>query len=368
MKHNSWAEIDLQAIKNNYINVRKRIGEEKRIMAVVKANAYGHGVINVAKMLAEEQVSYFAVANLLEAIELRQEGIKTPILVLGWTDPEDIDYACEYDITLTIFQKQWAEQIKPNTDKPLNIHIKLDTGMNRIGVKTEKELKDLLNVLKNKNNVIIEGVFSHLATADEVDKTYLYEQREKFKNLVEVVKKEVPTLSYIHLGNSAYTIRELEKYTNMTRLGIVLYGLTPSVEISNEIPFKLQPAFSLKSKLIHIKKIKKGETVGYGRVFKAEQDMWVGTVPIGYADGLPRSYAEKGYFLVGGVERKILKKICMDQTMIEVDEHAKIGEEVIIVGKQNNQELNAEEFAEKINTINYEVPCLFGSRIKRIVK
>ncbi|MEC0253185.1 alanine racemase [Bacillus halotolerans] len=359
----TWAEIDLSAIKENVSNMKKHIGEHVHLMAVVKANAYGHGDAEVAKAALESGASCLAVAILDEAISLRQRGLKAPILVLGAVPPEYAKIAAEYDVTLTGYSVEWLQEAARHLKKAsLHFHLKVDTGMNRLGVKTEEEIHHVMKILERNPGLKCKGVFTHFATADEKQRDYFLMQFERFKELIAPLplKKLM-----VHCANSAAGLRLKKGFFNAVRFGIGMYGLRPSAEITDEIPFKLRPAFTLHSTLSHVKKVHKGESVSYGAEYTAEKDTWIGTVPVGYADGWLRQL--KGTeILVKGKRLKIAGRICMDQFMVELDKEYPPGSKVTLIGCQGDEYISMDEVAGRLETINYEVACTISSRVPRM--
>ncbi|MCM3694658.1 alanine racemase [Neobacillus niacini] len=362
----TWAEVDLDYILANVTSVKKLLPPNVEIIAVVKANAYGHGDFKVAESALKAGATYLAVAFMDEAIALRNKGVLAPILVLGATRPEDAPLAVKYKITLTVFQLEWitAAQSYLPVDKVLPVHIKLDTGMGRIGIRTKEDLAQVVETISGDERLAIEGVFTHFATADEIDHTYLDKQLALFHDLLSVMKEQP---KYIHCSNSAAALRFTKANFNAVRLGIAMYGLTPSPEIENELPFPLQEAFSLRSRLVHVKKLVKGDKVSYGATYEAEDEEWIGTIPIGYADGWIRRLQGQEV-LVEGKRVPIVGRICMDQCMVKLPHEVPVGTTVTLIGNQNNEFISVNEIAEKLETINYEVPCIISTRVPRLYK
>jgi len=362
----TWAEIDLDCITENVISVKKQLPQEVNIIAVVKANAYGHGDVQVAKTALAAGAVYLAVAFMDEAIALRNKGINAPILVLGATRPEDIRMAARLSITLTVFQKEWFEEAQKHllADERVSLHIKVDTGMGRLGVRNSKELKVVEQMILEDERFQLEGIYTHFATADELDDTYFQEQLALFETIISALTKRP---KYIHSSNSAAAIRFPKAYFNAVRLGIAMYGLTPSIEIEKEIPFPLKEAFSLKSRLVHVKKLQKGDKVSYGATYESDQEEWIGTIPIGYADGWIRKLQGQEV-LVGGRRSMIVGRICMDQCMVRLPSYMPIGTTVTLIGRQEDRFISVNEIAAKLDTINYEVPCIIANRVPRLYK
>ncbi|WP_235822732.1 alanine racemase [Cytobacillus massiliigabonensis] len=360
----TWAEINLDHISYNIEEMRRHIGDDVKVFAVVKANAYGHGDEEVAREALNSGVSYLAVAFLDEALALRNKGISAPILVLGISRPEDVRIAAENQISLTVFQQQWLREAKEllPSDVRLAIHVKLDTGMGRLGVRNRDELKGLETLIKKDPRFNIEGVYTHFATADELDFTYFERQMERFKEMVSWFEARP---EFIHTGNSAAALIHPESHHNAVRMGISMYGLTPSPEIEPVLPFRLKPAFSLHTKLVHVKKISKGERISYGATYEGAEDEWIGTLPIGYADGWIRKLQGQEV-LVEGQRVPIVGRICMDQCMVRLPRELPIGTVVTLIGRQGESYISVNEVAEKLQTINYEITCMAAARIPRV--
>lgn len=362
----TWAEVDLDCIAENVAHVKKHLPDKVELFAVVKANAYGHGDVQVANTALEAGASYLAVAFMDEAIALREKGITAPILVLGATRPQDVDMAAKFRITLTLFQKEWLEEASHHlkTSDRLKVHIKVDSGMGRLGVRSSEELQVIEHMLSAKKQFELEGIFTHFATADEADHAYFDQQLERFERMLRALSKRP---KYIHSGNSATVLRYPKAYFNAVRVGIVMYGLTPSLEMEREIPFLLKEAFSLKSRLVYVKRLRKGDKVSYGATYESGGDEWLGTIPIGYADGWIRRLQGQEV-LVGGKRAEIVGRICMDQCMVRLPEYVPSGTEVTLIGEQGGEFISVNEIAAKLDTINYEVPCIITGRVPRLYK
>ncbi|OIJ14586.1 alanine racemase [Anaerobacillus arseniciselenatis] len=364
----TWVEIDLDAIEINVKNIKKALPEDVKVMAAVKANGYGHGAVHVAKTALDAGAHYLGVAILDEAIALRKQGINAPILVLGWVRPSDINFAAQNNIALTIFQEEWLKEAKQylQSDLICSFHLKIDTGMGRIGIRSKNEGKAVIDCIKNDQQFVLEGVYTHFATADEKGLDYFHMQYNRFLDMLEWLKDNDVEVPYIHCGNSAATIRFPSKMFTMARVGISMYGLTPSKEIEDEIPFSLKQAFSLKSKIIHVKEISSNEGISYGATYKAEGQEWIATIPVGYADGWLRQNSNNGYVLVDGQRAPIVGRVCMDQMMVKLDKKVAIGTEATLIGKQNGEMISVDEVATRLGTINYEIPCMISYRVPRV--
>lgn len=354
------AVIDLKAIQNNIKKFRKHIGDKPEIWGVVKANAYGHGSIPVSQAI-HELVDGFCVSNLDEAIELRQNLMTKPILVLSGIVPENVDIAASLNITLAAPSLEWLKLIvKEKIDfSLLKIHIAVDSGMGRIGVRDALEANSMI-ALADEYKIQFEGIFTHFATADEEDETKFNQQKEKFDEIVSTLSRRP---RYVHSTNTASALWHTEQVQDIERLGVSMYGLNPSGNTLS-LPFELEAAFSLKSELTHVKKIFPGDTLGYGATYQAETETWIGTVSIGYADGWTRDM--QGFkVLVDGKFCEIVGRVSMDQMMIKLDQSYPLGTTVTLIGKDGKNEITAQDIAEWRHTINYEVLCLFSDRIHR---
>ncbi|MDF2608394.1 MAG: alrA [Bacillales bacterium] len=363
---NTYAEINLDNIKYNIQSISQIIGANKEIMAIVKANAYGHGALEVAITALKSGATMLGVALLDEAINLRLNGIVCPILVMGYVDPSYANVASNMDISITAVDLTWIKKLdNERLDSRVKVHVKVDTGMNRLGIKSIVELKRLIEVLQQNPNIVLEGVFTHFATADELDRKLYQKQKELFKLYLIELKDNRVDVRYTHNSNSAGSIRYPDDVYNICRIGISMYGLTPSVEIIKDIPFELRSVMSLHSIISSVKKVGIGDSVSYGATYKLERDEWIGTIPIGYADGWRRDL-QGHYVLVDGNRCEIIGRVCMDQIMIRLPHEVQVGTKVTLIGQQGNEKITADEIAQYIGTINYEVTCMISSRVPRI--
>lgn len=362
----TWAEVDLDGVSENVTAVKKLLPADVEIIAVVKANAYGHGDVRISETVLKAGATYLAVAFMDEAIALRNKGIAAPILVLGATRAADVRIAARLKITLTVFRLDWVKEATKvlGEDESLSVHIKLDTGMGRIGIREPEELKEMEMLLGQDSRFDFEGIFTHFATADEPDQTYFEQQYDLFEKMLSILSK-MP--KYVHCSNSAAALRHSKAYFNAVRLGIAMYGLAPSPEMEQEITIPLKEAFSLRSRLIHVKKLHKGEKVSYGATYEAEEEEWIGTLPIGYADGWIRKLQGQEV-IVGGVRLPIVGRICMDQCMIRLPHQVSVGTVVTLIGEDNGSFISVNEIARKLETINYEIPCMIASRVPRLYR
>lgn len=368
-KTGTWAEINLENLEFNLLSIKQHIDKTTKVCGVVKANAYGHGAVEIAKFLEEKGIDYLAVARIEEGLELRVNGIKKPILCMGALNN---DYLCEAiinNITITVFDVNTAILIN-KTAKELNsivkIHLKIDSGMNRLGFKPSKETVEDILYINSLSYIELEGIFTHFAKADEYDKSDTYKQLDSFKNIVSELESHGIQFKFKHVSNSASIIDLKELGFNMVRAGISLYGLYPSEEVCN---LSLKPVLKLRSRVTHSKIISKGDSVSYGYNFTAIKDTQIVTISIGYADGFPRVQkdgfvliCDNGVFKVGN----IVGNICMDQCMVTVEDRklVSINSEVFII--DNIPGITPEDIAKRINTINYEILCMISRRVSRL--
>ncbi|OON95949.1 MAG: alanine racemase [Candidatus Epulonipiscium fishelsonii] len=363
------AEIDTQAIRHNYKQIRKIISDKVEIMGIVKADGYGHGAIEIAKILQEEGVNRLAVAISKEAEELRQAGINLPILVLGYTQKDEIEKLIINNLTQTVFSYDIAKYINTQAKKfstKVNIHIKIDTGMGRIGFLPNNDSIEEIKKISKLEYLNLEGMFTHFSTSDEEDTTYTKEQWSIFKGFINELKNIGLEFPLLHASNSAATIAHRYAHLDIVRPGLILYGYYPSEYLNNGF-INLKPAMCLKTQVVHIKELYKGSFIGYGKNYKVEKPMKIATIPIGYADGYSRKLANKGHVLINGEYAKIVGNICMDQFMVDVTgiNDVKLGDEVVVFGKQGEKNIFVEEIAMLTDTINYEIICMIGKRVPR---
>ncbi|AEV94552.1 alanine racemase [Pediococcus claussenii] len=358
--------VDGAAIRHNISEEISRLDNKSELFAVIKANGYGHGIRAVAKLAKQAGATGFCVALLDEALDLREAGFVEPILVLGITPVEHARLAAEKGISLTVGNLEWLQEAAQNylEDIQLKIHLGLDTGMGRIGFQTPSELTVADKfVNEHQEQFDFEGVFTHFATADEKDETYFKLQVGRFKEFMNALKKRP---KYVHVSNTATSLWHAACNGNMIRFGVGIYGMNPS---GREItpPYELQPAMSLVSDLSFVKKITAGRSISYGATYTAKNDEWIGTIPIGYADGYERRLTGF-HVLVDGNECEIVGRICMDQMMVRLPKEFPVGTTVVLAGRSGNQIITMTDIADYANTINYEITCGFTERIPREYK
>lgn len=362
----TYAELNLNALSDNIATYKGILPEKTKIIAVVKANAYGHGIVQISQKAIECGADMLAIAQPEEGELLRSNGITSPIVVMGGMLPEDMETIVEQDLIPFIYttsQLRMLENYAAKADKVAKFHLKIETGMNRIGILPGEDLEEFITVLDECKYVKLAAVCSHFANADELNKDYASQQ---YKNFVQGVKqvREGDHLPKVHIANSAAAASCDFSRLDYIRLGVSMYGLQ-SEEMEK---LELTPVMSLKTKVINIKTIKKGETVGYSRNYEAKDNVVVATLPIGYADGFRRSLGNKGEVLIRGKRAKVIGNVCMDHAMVDVTgiDDVQIGDEVVIIGKQNADEIKADEVAKWTDTIHYEIVTCIGQRVPRI--
>lgn len=363
------ANINLDAIRDNIKETRKIVKPDTKIMAVIKADGYGHGAVPIAKEI-DDLVDAFAVAIVEEGIELRKAGFQKPILILGYTAKEQIEEVIAYDITQTVFQYEMAKAMDEEAGrqgKTAKIHIKLDTGMGRIGFLPREESLEEIVKIKSLPHINLEGIFTHFACADMIDKASAYQQLREFLEFVEELEKLGIVFPIKHVSNSAGIMEMKNANLDMVRIGISLYGLYPSEEV-NPSNLCLEPAMEIKSHVSFVKELEAGHGIGYGSTFITNRHMKIATIPVGYGDGYPRALSNKGRVLIHGASAPIIGRICMDQFMVDVTEITDIkqGDEVTLVGRDGQENITVEELANMAYSFNYEFVCNVGKRIPRI--
>ena len=365
-----YLKIDLDAICDNTLEIMKKVGPETKVMAVVKADAYGHGAIEVTKALSEIGTYGFAVATVGEALALRRAGITKPILILDFVFPNQFETIIRNDIMLTVFQYNIANQLNEAAERmgtTAHIHIKIDTGMGRIGYIPDDESIDEICRIAQLPNIEIDGIFTHFACADMSDKTSMNRQYNIFTEFVGKLEKLGINIPIKHICNSAAIIDKDDGFMDMVRSGIVTYGLYPSEEVHKE-KLKIRPAMELHSLVINVKTIHEGDTVSYGSTYVAAKPTVIATIPVGYADGYPRLMSNKGEVIIHGKRAKIVGRVCMDQFMADVTNipEVSIGDAVTLIGKDGDECITCEEIGNISGRFNYEFLCCITRRVPRV--
>ncbi|MBQ8497211.1 MAG: alanine racemase [Clostridia bacterium] len=366
-----YAKIDLDAIAHNIALVKKKIPQETRLMLIIKADAYGHGAVPIAKCF-EQEADYFGVAEMDEALELRRAGILKPILILGYTSPHLFETALSNDITMTMFQSEAIHTLSETAvklGKTARVHFGVDTGMSRIGFRVTDEEAEKAALAAKLPNIMLEGIFSHFALADAFNKIPSMEQRALFDRFLTMLHEKDVDVPICHLNNSA-GILSFDRYYDMVREGIILYGLYPSEEVRAETAesFDFRPAMELVTHISHIKTLEAHHGISYGHTYVTDKDMRIATIPVGYADGYPRALSNKGTVLIHGKRCHILGRVCMDQMMVDITHipEAKIEDKVVLVGHDGDAFISAEEVADASYSFNYEFVCGIARRVPRI--
>lgn len=360
------AAIDLDAAEHNFNVTRSKLPENVKLLCVIKADAYGHGAVPLAKLF-EGRADFYGVACIEEAIELKKAGIKTPVLILGAVPKEFYSDIVKYDIRVPIFNLEDAKALSAEAirqSKTAPFHFCVDTGMSRIGFQVNKESADTCLEITKLPNIEAEGLFSHFATADEKDLSKAIAQRDKFKEFIKLLEERGINIPIKHINNSA-GIMNFDEYFDMCRMGIILYGLYPSHEVDENL-LKIKPVMEWRAHITHIKELEPGREISYGGTYKTGETRRIATIPVGYADGYPRCLSNKGKVLINGEFAPITGRVCMDQFMVDITGiDAKVGDTVVLVGKSGSKELSMEEVSESAYSFNYELPCRVARRVPR---
>ncbi|MDW7650747.1 MAG: alanine racemase [Bacillota bacterium] len=366
----AWAEVDLSAIAHNVSQFRKHVSSQTRLMAIVKADGYGHGAVEVAREAVAAGISFLGVGMVEEAVQLRDSGLDTPILILGFTPKNYAPYLCEYNLTPTVFTPDEAEafsQAAVKSGRTLNVHVKVDTGMGRVGCFPCEEADDFIMYVAGLPGLHVTGLYTHFASADHSDKGYAKWQFGRYMQLVRRLEERGMRIPVKHAANSAAAISMPETHLDLVRVGISLYGLYPSDEVSRD-EICLRPAMSLKAQIIYVKDVPAGTSISYGSTYVAAEPSRIGTLPLGYGDGYRRGLSNRGQVLVRGQRVPVVGRVCMDQTLVNISgvEGAAAGDEVVLFGRQDHALLPVDEVARWLDTINYEVVTSISRRVPRI--
>ncbi|KYZ75229.1 alanine racemase [Anaerosporomusa subterranea] len=362
------AYVDLAAIRHNMSTIRKAVSPTAEIIAVVKANAYGHGAVPVSKAVLASGADSLAVAIPEEGGQLRQAGITAPILILGLSLPEEAPYYVEQNLTATVSTIEGVmalSQAARQLGQKANLMVKLDTGMGRIGLLPAQAF-DFIQTVSKLPEIELRGIMTHLASADAADKTSAYRQLAVFEQLGQTLRDSNLSVPVLSAANSATIIDLPAGHLSAVRPGIILYGLPPSEQMKNQLD--LQPAMEFKTKIVYIKRVPKGTPVSYGGTYTTTKDVYLATLPIGYADGYSRHLSNKASVLINGKRRQLVGRVCMDQVIVELGEtcDASIGDEVVLFGRQGSEEITVTELAGLAGTINYELVCAVSQRVPRV--
>ncbi len=366
-----YAEIDMDAIAENFRVMHERISPKTKMVAVIKTDGYGHGAVPIARMIQPEDYIWgFAVATMTEAMILRKNQITKPVLILGYTFEEDYEDLIRYEIRPVVFKLDMAKELSQaavQLKKTLSIHIGLDTGMSRIGFSDTEESIKTIREIASLPGIRIEGMFTHFAKADELDKASANRQFERYIHFAHRLEEAGVAIPLKHVSNSAALMELADMNLDLVRAGISIYGIYPSEEVSRD-SMKLTPAMSLHSRIVYIKEIETGTQISYGGTFTAPHPMRIATIPVGYGDGYPRMLSNKGFVLIREKRARILGRICMDQFMVDVTDipEAQELDEVVLVGRQGNEEITVDELGDLCGRFSYEFICDIGKRVPRI--
>ena len=363
------AEVDLDAIRHNVRQFRRHLPKSVRLMAVVKADAYGHGAVPAARAALSAGADSLAVAFLDEALELRAAGVSAPILVMGYTPPRAVGEAVRNDVTLTVYSEEVVEALGcqvAREGRSVDVHVKVDTGMGRIGL-LEEDFPAFLRHFARFPRLRIGGVYTHFACADEPDKGYTHFQHRCLLRFLDQLREAGMDTPLVHCSNSAAAIALPEYRHALVRIGIGMYGYYPSEELNRRV-IRLKPALTLKTRIVRLKRPPKGTGISYGKTVTVDGSRWIATIPVGYADGLSRRLSNRGSALVKGRRVPIVGRVCMDQTMLDVTEAmpVSVGDEVVLYGRQGDEVICVDEVARLLDTISYEVTCAVGWRVPRV--
>lgn len=365
-----WAEIDLQAVARNMREIRRVTATTARVMAVVKANAYGHGAVEVSRTALACGADWLGVARVAEGVDLREAGIEAPVLIMGYTTPEQFSEVVRRRLTQAVYTMDMGlalAEAAARAGTKARVHFKVDTGMGRIGwVDTSHVVQEALALARN-SNLEIEGVFTHFAAADAADKGYTLQQFQRFMEIIDKLSQNGLEFPLRHAANSAAIIELPQTHLDLVRAGIIVYGLYPSDEV-NKSRAALSPVMSLKARVSYVKKVPAGFKVSYGCTYITERDTLIATIPLGYADGYSRLLSSRGEVLLNGQRAQIVGRVCMDQLMVDAGAipSVKVGDEAVLIGKQGGKQISADEIAARLGTINYEVTCMVNHRVPRI--
>ncbi len=370
MLYQTHARIHLQNIRFNIEGIRRTVGPERKILIAVKANAYGHGAVEVSRMAEQIGVDWLGIATVPEGMQLRAAGITLPILKFGPTFPEEMGAAVEHDITLAVCDRVNADALEAvcrQAGTQATVHIKVDTGMGRVGVAPAEAPSLAAHIECACPHLYLEGVFTHLPVSDIADPTYTRDQIARFRATVDAIHTTIGRrVELVHCANSGAVLAHSEGWFDMVRPGIMVYGFRPDVETPDTIPLK--PGLSFLTRLSFLKQVDTGTSIGYGRTWVAPERTWIATIPVGYADGFNRLFSNRGRVLIGGCSYPIVGRVCMDQSMVNLgpETTTRVGDEAVLIGRSGGEEISTVEWAEKLHTITYEVTCQINARVPRV--
>jgi alanine racemase len=368
--YQTHAKIHLDHIHFNLAGVRRAVGPERKILIAVKANGYGHGAIEVSRLAERTGVDWLGVATVPEGLQLRAAGIKLPILKLSPAFPEEMSAAVQDGLTLAVASRENVDALEDVCragERKVTVHLKVDTGMGRIGVAPEEAPALAAHLEQNCPHLRLEGIFTHFPVSDEADPTYTQGQIARFKTVVEAVQAAVGRkIDLVHASNSGAVLGHEPAWFDLVRPGIMIYGFYPDAGTPRTI--HLKPGLSFLTRVSFVKKVAAGTSIGYGRTWVAPEETWIATIPAGYADGFNRLFSNRGRVLINGRSYPIVGRVCMDQSMVNLgpETDVKVGDEVVLIGQSGAEEIPCDEWAAKLGTITYEVTCQINSRVERI--
>ena len=370
MLYQTYARIHLDNIRSNIESIRQAVGPQRKILIAVKANAYGHGAVEVSRLAERAGVDWLGVATVPEGQQLRQAGIRLPILKFSPAFPEEMEAAMRSDLTLTVCEQaniDALEQVCRAVNHKASMHLKVDTGMGRIGVTPTEAPALAAHIERDCPHLRLEGIFTHLPVSDAADPTYTRTQIERFKAVVDDIHKAIGRrVSLVHCANSGAVLGHAPGWLDMVRPGIMIYGFYPDPGTPRTIPLK--PGLSFLTRVSFLKKVSAGTSIGYGRTWTAPRDTWIATIPAGYADGFNRLFSNRGRVLINGRSYPVVGRVCMDQSMVDLgpSTDVRVGDEVVLIGKSGDEEITCDEWAQVLKTITYEVTCQINARVERV--
>lgn len=370
MLYQTYVRTHLDHIRFNLEGIRARVGPERKILIGVKANGYGHGAVAVARLAERIGIDWLGVATVPEGLHLRQAGIRLPVLKLSAAFPEEMEVAVRNALALTVFDRENIDALEAvcrASDLQATVHMKLDTGMGRIGISPDAAPDLALHIERACPHLRLEGLFTHLPVSDDADPTYTREQVSRFQAAVDAVQEAIGRkVDLVHCSNSGAVLSHEAAWCDMVRPGIMVYGLYPDEGATRTIPLK--PALSFLTRISALKKVAAGTSIGYGRTWVAEKDTWIATIQAGYADGFNRLFSNQGRVLIRGRSYPIVGRVCMDQSMVDLgpETGARVGDEVVLIGRSGDEEITAYEWARVLGTITYEVTCQINCRVERV--
>ncbi|OPX86767.1 MAG: Alanine racemase [Pelotomaculum sp. PtaB.Bin104] len=365
-----WAEINLGAIAHNVREIRRVTAPLAKVLAVVKANGYGHGAVEVSRVALANGTDWLGVARVAEGVALREAGIEAPVLILGYSPPEQSEEVVRYRLSQTVYTYDMALALAKAAGREgarARVHVKVDTGMGRIGWVSGPATVQAILKLARIPHIEIEGIFTHFAAADTIEQEYTRTQLERFLDITAALQREGLEVPLKHAANSPALLKFPETHLDLVRAGIIIYGLYPA-ENFEQGQVRLRPAMSLKAKVAYIKEVPSGFNVSYGCTYTTSEPSVIATISVGYADGYSRRLSSRGEVLLHGCRAPVIGRVCMDQIMVDVSHipGVKMGDEAVLIGSQGSEEISADEIAEKLNTINYEVVCMVNHRVHRL--